>query len=122
MTTTPEKTILLVDNDEDWLALLSRLVAAAGYRVLTANTCAAAIRLADRERPHAVVADLNLDCESGMTLCCHVKASPELKGVPVVILSGMEPAPTACGCAWDAFVCKADGTARLLLAIKRLLA
>jgi len=122
VTTIPKKTLLLVDNDEDWLALLTRLLASEGYRVLTANTCAAAMRLADRERPHIVVADLNLDCESGLTLCCRVKASPTLKSVPVVILSGMEPAPQDRGCAWDAFVCKADGTARLLLVIKKLLA
>jgi len=122
VTTTSKKTILLLDNDEDWLTLLGRLMAADGYRVLTATTCAAAILLSERDRPDCVVADLNLDGESGMMLCRHVKSSPDLKSVPVILLSGLEPVRPVGGCPWDAFVCKADGTARLLLAIKKLLA
>ena len=120
--TDPKKTILVVDNDEDWLSLLERLLANEGYRVLKAQSCAAAIKLAAQEKLHCVIADLKIDSEDGMTICCAIKRSPELKHIPVIMLSGAEPPETNCGCACDAFVCKTDGTTLLLQTVRKALA
>ena len=119
--TIPSQLILIVDNDEDWLSLLERLLAAEGYAVLKALSCAEAMAAAGRARPHCVIADLKMGGESGMTVCCHLKSTPELSHIPFLLLSGAEPEETACGCGWDAFVCKADGTPALISAVKKLL-
>ncbi|OGR66548.1 MAG: hypothetical protein A2X30_11435 [Elusimicrobia bacterium GWB2_63_16] len=119
--TLPAKTILIVDNDEDWISLLEKLLAAEGYKVLKALCCAEAIAAAGRARPDCVIADLKMGGESGMTVCCHLKSDPELSGIPFILLSGAEPEEGGCGCACDAFVSKADGTAALLAAVKKAL-
>lgn len=117
-----QKTVLIVDNDEDWLNLLERLLGAEGYAVIKAGTCAQAIALAAERVPHCVMADLHLDCEDGMAVCCHIKNSPRLRHIPVVMLSGGEPPPESCACKCDAFVCKSDGSALLLKTLKKVLA
>ena len=119
--TDPQKTVLVVDNDEDWLSLLERLLVSEGYRVLKAQNCAAAIKLDAQERLHCVIADLKIGAEDGMAVCCAIKRSPELKHVPVIMLSGAEQPETNCGCSCDAFVCKADGTTLLLKAVRKAL-
>jgi len=119
--TDPKKTILVVDNDEDWLSLLERLLGNEGYRVLKAQSCAAAIKLAAQEKLHCVIADLKIGEEDGMAICCAIKRAPELKHIPVIMLSGAELPETTCGCACDAFVCKGDSTTLLLETVRKAL-
>lgn len=119
--TDPQKTVLVVDNDEDWLSLLERLLVSEGYLVLKAQCCAAAVKLAAQEKPDCVIADLKIGSEDGMAICCAIKLSPELKHIPVIMLSGAELPETGCGCACDAFVCKSDGTPLLLQAVSKAL-
>lgn len=115
-----KKILLIVDNDEDWLALLARFLAGQGYSVLTAQDHDAAIKAAERTRPHCAIVDLNLGGEDGRNVCRDIKNNPALKGVPVIMLSGLDGVPEGSGC--DAFVCKIDGVERLLLAVKKVLA
>lgn len=119
--TDDKKTVLVVDNDEDWLLLLERLLCNEGYRVLKAQGCAEGVKLAAQEKPDCVIADLKIGAEDGMAICCAIKLSPELKHIPVIMLSGAELPETGCGCACDAFVCKADGTTLLLQAVRKAL-
>lgn len=114
--------MLIVDNDEDWLCLLEKLLAAEGYAVLKAMNCSEAIAKTGAARPDCVIADLKLGSESGMDICCHIKSSPELRHIPVIMLSGAEPPADRCPCKCDAYVCKADGTAQLLATLRRTLA
>lgn len=117
--TLPAKTILIVDNDEDWISLLERLLTAEGYGVIKAFSCAEAIAAAGRARPDCVIADLKMGEESGMSVCRHLKSTPALSHIPFLLLSGAEPEEqTDC---LDAFVCKADGTPALLGAVRKAL-
>lgn len=113
--------LLVVDNDEDWLALLEKFFASEGFAVQTAQKCSEALRKALASRPDCVIVDRHLDCEDGLSLCCAVRAEAGLKGVPIIMLSGGEEPEKACGCSYDAFVCKAQGVVPLLTAVKKLL-
>ncbi|OGR66868.1 MAG: hypothetical protein A2081_03080 [Elusimicrobia bacterium GWC2_61_19] len=119
--TNPKKTLLIVDNDQDWLALLGKMLSSEGYAVLTAHNCAAALLQAEQGRPDCVIADLHLGHEDGLTLCRSIKRSPQLKHIPFILLSGAEPEETGCDSKDYAFVCKSDGTARLLRAVRKAL-
>lgn len=120
MTPTP-KTILIIDNDEDWLALMERLLGESGYDVLKAQDGAGAMRVMGIARPDCVLSDLKLGCESGLKICAEIKAAPGLGRVPVIILSGASEPPEGCGNLCDAYVCKAEGTPAILAAIKKVL-
>lgn len=78
-------TILLVDDHADTLNIMSRLLARRGYRVLTAESCAAALATA-RENPFdLIVSDLGLPDGSGLTLLSSLR---QIRAVPAVALSG----------------------------------
>lgn len=117
--TVPKKILLLVDNDEDWLALLDRFLEAQGYGVIVAQDYAGAVKTAERVRPHCAIVDLKLGSENGLSVCRYIKTSPALRKIPVIMLSGLDGVPADSGC--DAFVCKADGVERLLFVLKKVL-
>lgn len=116
---TSKRTLLIVDNDEDWLALLEKFLAGQGYNVVTAQDYDAAIKAAERTRPHCAIVDMNLGGQNGMSVCEYIKKTPALKGIPVIMLSALDGVPEGSGC--DAFVCKVDGVERLLRALNKVL-
>jgi hypothetical protein len=79
--------ILLVEDHEDTLALLSRLLARCGYKVTTANSVNAAIRQLEESRFDIVVSDIGLPDGSG----CDILP----KGVPDSLAGKSKESPSA---------------------------
>jgi DNA-binding response OmpR family regulator len=94
----PEKTtaagpVLLVDDDESFVDLVSRQLEAHGYRVVTAGSVEACRRLLDQGlRPALLLLDINLPAESGWSLL-RDGGLKEAGSPPVVILSGTQVRP-----------------------------
>jgi DNA-binding response OmpR family regulator len=59
------KTILIVDDDRDFVQGLKVVLEGRGYRVLTAHDGAAGLNVADRERPDLVLVDMMMPKKSG---------------------------------------------------------
>jgi DNA-binding response OmpR family regulator len=67
--------VLLVEDHEDTLDMLSSLVQSCGHNAIPASTCAEALRLLDSVRPEVIVCDLSLpDCD-GLSLVGKAKKS-----------------------------------------------
>ncbi len=82
------RTIVLVDDDPDFLELNRRLLEARGYRVLCFSDSRGALERLQAEPPAAVVADLMMkSLDSGFSLARSIKASPGLAAVPVIIVT-----------------------------------
>lgn len=79
-----EETILLVDDDAALLEVTSIVLAAEGYRVLTAEDGVQALRVVNRERLDLVVLDIMLPRMSGFEV---LKKIREQSDVPVVMLT-----------------------------------
>jgi DNA-binding NtrC family response regulator len=117
-------TLLVVDDDADIVALLSDLLGAAGYRVLTAGTAAEALRIVRAFRVHLVIADALLPA-SGEGRWSPLDAIVAASGdAPVVLCSARDPWEyadyAAHGCA--AFLAKPfdrDGLGALVAALLR---
>ncbi|HEX8679406.1 MAG TPA: PAS domain S-box protein [Chthoniobacterales bacterium] len=78
--------ILLVEDHEDTLALLSKLLSRCGYKVTTASTVNAAIRQLEQSRFDIVVSDIGLPDGSGcdvMAKGLRDSASADLKGIAI---------------------------------------
>ena len=78
--------ILLVEDHEDTLALLSRLLARCGYKVSTASSVTAAIKQLEESRFDIVVSDIGLPDGSGCDIIAHgrsASASPGIKGIAI---------------------------------------
>ncbi|MBT8121270.1 MAG: sigma 54-interacting transcriptional regulator [Gammaproteobacteria bacterium] len=85
--------ILLVDDDEALLRLLSMRMSAAGYDVTAVSSGEEALAMLPLIRPHLIVTDLQMDGMDGMTLFSQVHSrNPTL---PVLILTAHGSIPDA---------------------------
>lgn len=83
--------ILVVDDDSDFLVALTTLLRGRGYDVAAAGDAISAISVAVKALPDAVVLDIGLPGGEGFTVMERLRGVPQLAGVPVVILTGLEP-------------------------------
>jgi CheY-like chemotaxis protein/chemotaxis signal transduction protein len=87
--------VVVVDDSEAILAL-TRSVLAPHYAVSTAKDGREGLALITRVRPEAVVLDLSMPEMDGEQVLAHLKASPELSGIPVVVISSEQARAEAC--------------------------
>ena len=81
------KTILLVDDDRNLVALMGRKLEAEGYTVLTAADGRDGLTKARTGGPDLVLLDLVMPGMNGFEVLKGLKASPETAQVPVVMLT-----------------------------------
>ncbi len=92
-TSNADKKILLVDDDDDILSLLTVWLKKAGYQVVTATSGREALSRIGVLRPDLVITDLFMDDLDGMALLSELhKFNPLL---PVIMLSGKAQIPDA---------------------------
>jgi CheY-like chemotaxis protein len=96
--------ILLVEDDADSLAALSRLLTLTGHRALSAGTAAEALQLAQTQRCDLVVSDVGLPDRSGLEL---MRELASLYSIPGIAVSGFTDAA-------DVKECERAGFARHL--------
>ncbi|HEU6436941.1 MAG TPA: response regulator transcription factor [Nitratidesulfovibrio sp.] len=79
--------ILVVEDDEDILQLLTFTFESAGFEVRTATTGREGLDIALRQKPALVLLDLMLPGMSGLDVCRELKRLPETEDVPVIMLT-----------------------------------
>jgi CheY-like chemotaxis protein len=82
------KTILLVDDDQDYLYLLKSKIESFGYQTILAESQKEAEELIERTKPDLAILDLMMENEdSGFILCYKMKKKfPQL---PIIIATGV---------------------------------
>jgi CheY-like chemotaxis protein/HAMP domain-containing protein len=88
------KTILVVDDEPEMAAMISRYLLQEGYNTLTATSGAEALKLAARERPFAITLDIIMPDMDGWEVLQGLKRNPETKEIPVIIVSISEDRAT----------------------------
>jgi DNA-binding response OmpR family regulator len=71
------------------------LLASAGFDVLEASDGEWALKLAHEEHPALIVLDLMMPNVSGYQVVREIRQHPRLKGIPILILSGVVPGKEA---------------------------
>jgi len=88
-----ESSVLIVDDDETFSAVLARALTKRGYTTFVAHSIAEACRLAEKHNPNLAIIDLNMNMESGLTLLTKLKnINPSIK---MLILTGYSSIATA---------------------------
>lgn len=79
--------LLLIEDEEDIAALIKLQAEIAGYRIVVEVDGLNGLRAVERERPDLVILDIMLPGQSGLDVCRKIKSNPELKNIPVIMLS-----------------------------------
>ncbi|MGH9308974.1 MAG: PAS domain S-box protein, partial [Vicinamibacterales bacterium] len=79
----------MVNDAPDQLEYTAELLQEAGYCVLTAPDGLAAIEIARRQNPAVVISDVVMPRVDGLQLCRLIRATPELRLTPVLLVSGL---------------------------------
>lgn len=83
-----KKRILIVD-DEPNIRLLVATILGGNYDVTEAKDGREAVDIASREMPDLILMDIMMPNVDGYTACTAIKANPETRLIPVVMLTGV---------------------------------
>ncbi|MBW4974601.1 response regulator [Roseovarius mucosus] len=121
----PEKTVLLVEDEDNIALALEHLIGRAGYRLRRVATGNAALEAMAEDRPDLVVLDVMLPERSGYEICQMIRADAALKGIKVLMMTaggGEVERRKGLAVGADAFMTKPFATADLTAQIGELLA
>jgi DNA-binding response OmpR family regulator len=81
--------ILVVDDNEFMLSMMSHILSNQGYEVETLSRAAGLFECIDTYKPSLIILDAQLPDGDGRDLCSAIKQSKSLNNISVVICSGM---------------------------------
>jgi CheY-like chemotaxis protein len=87
-------TLLIVDDNTLNLDFMGALLTRLGYAVILAENGRDALRLAAERHPDAIFMDIELVDESGIDATNALRADPTTAKIPVIALTGLDPADT----------------------------
>ncbi len=84
---THKKRILLIEDEEDIAALIKLQAELSGYKMHVEVDGLNGYRAIEREKPDLVILDIMLPGQNGFDICRKMKSNPDLKNIPVIVLS-----------------------------------
>ncbi|WP_320056231.1 response regulator transcription factor [Desulfuromonas thiophila] len=82
-----KETILIVEDEEDILALIHYNLSRAGYTVLSATCGEEGLALARQQQPDLVLLDLMLPGMDGLEVCRRLKSQDDTRRLPVIMIT-----------------------------------
>lgn len=88
------KAILVVDDESAILDMIAELLGYEGYDVVTTSQGRVALARAKTDPPALILLDLMMPGMSGWQVIDALKASPQTRAIPVVVISAQRDLPT----------------------------
>jgi CheY-like chemotaxis protein len=85
----PRKAVV-IDDDKVSIAILTRILAEAGFEVVSAADGEAGLACVFREKPDLVVTDLLIPRIDGLAVCAKIKAAPDLAETKLIIVTALK--------------------------------
>ncbi len=83
------KKILIIDDEKDMRVYLGTLFKKAGYETESAPNGEEGFTLAKSFGPDLITLDVMMPKKSGMKAYHDLRTSPETKGIPIIVLTGL---------------------------------
>jgi two-component system, OmpR family, phosphate regulon response regulator PhoB len=83
------KKVLVVDDELDMRTFITTLLETNGFKPLTAQDGFQGLEVARKNRPSLIILDIMMPKESGINLYRELRNDPELKDIPVIMLSAL---------------------------------
>lgn len=113
-------TVLVVDDEYGIAELLEAVLVDEGHRVLMASNGKHALEVIEVEKPEIIFLDYMMPIMDGATLLTHLRASPGLQGIPVVLMSSIPEAAVAERCSgYVLFLRKPFNVFQVIAVVKR---
>jgi DNA-binding NtrC family response regulator len=91
-----ERSVLIVDDEDNLLILLDRILSKEGYQVKTANNANQALEYVEREPFSVAILDIKMYPIDGVALLAEIKKrSPEIQ---VIMITAYPTVDTRCDC------------------------
>jgi CheY-like chemotaxis protein len=112
-------TVLVVDDDEAVHDVVGAMLGREGYRVLHARTGPEAMTQAHEQHPDAITLDVMMPQMDGWSVLSSLKADPDTRDIPVVIVTMLNDRAIALSLGADAFLSKPIDWAQLSAVLKQ---
>jgi CheY-like chemotaxis protein len=89
MTQESGRKVLVVDDEPDAVEFVRTVLEEAGYEVLSAADGDAGLAAARAEAPDLIILDVQMPGKDGFTVFAEARSDEQLKGIPVVMLTGV---------------------------------
>jgi two-component system, cell cycle response regulator DivK len=83
----PDKTVLVIEDDELNLKLVTAILSREGFRVVGAESAEKGLPLVRSEKPHIVLMDLKLPGMDGLAATRLIRSDPATARVPVIAVT-----------------------------------
>jgi CheY-like chemotaxis protein len=115
------KTVLVVDDEFDLTGTLRAILEGEGYRVETCSNGGEALERLKARRLDLVLMDVMMPILGGLEVLRVMRKTPELGGVPVVLMSAASPGVKQEDYRWQAFLRKPFSLAALVSVVEGLI-
>lgn len=82
-----QKTVLIVEDEEDAADLFAEMMRVSGFRVLKTIKSSPAISIMLAEKPDLVLLDIMMPEISGLDILRQMRSDPALAGIPVIVVT-----------------------------------
>ncbi len=82
-----DKTVLIIEDEEDAAELFAEMMRVSGFRVLKTSASAPAIDMIGAVKPNLIILDIMMPGISGLDILHHMHHHPDLAKIPVVVVS-----------------------------------
>lgn len=115
------KTVLVVDDESSLAFALELLLSGAGYKVLTAFSAEDGLLIAKDATPHLIILDIMMPGMGGLEGLKLLKTLPQLRTIPVILISGARPLVRQADFKWSTFLHKPFSAEMLIAEVKKLI-
>ncbi len=89
MDTSKKNLVLVVDDVEQNVAVVSQILRSHGYAVMAAFNGETALRMLEKRVPDLILLDIMMPVMDGFEVCAKIKENDNLKNIPVIFLSAL---------------------------------
>lgn len=90
--------ILIADDDDDMVTLLTQRCSSLGCSVIGANNALDALNVIHRLTPDLVCLDVNMPSGNGLSVCEMMASDERLRKIPIIIMTGQDDPSTIRRC------------------------
>jgi len=87
MKTASQKTVLIIEDEEDAAELFAEMMRVSGFHVEKTSSSTPAISMMTANKPDVVILDIMMPEISGLDILRQMRSDPELSRIPVVVVS-----------------------------------